>query len=219
MLIRSGEAPGIGWSRSMLYSGFITLPRSVSWSAYLNGRSDNADVICLMQLHPKFSIRFLIALTLLCAVGVAIWLAIHRTYVVVEIPRPNSGAYSSPEAKKLLPGFLNKTAGINPDNEIIQNWKGRTQSVHVHVDRDGGIRSICVGIEYLSGGPIPEFHTARLGLDGLETTMGMQPRWGNQLSVLMTSDTDGWHGPAKQSVIDTLFTPSVQIYTVNQTGK
>ena len=172
-----------------------------------------------MQLHPKFSIRFLIALTLLCAVGVAIWLAIHRTYVVVEIPRPNSGAYSSPEARKLLPGFLNKTAGINPDNEIIQNWKGRTQSVHVHVDRDGGIRSICVGIEYLSGGPIPEFHTARLGLDGLETTMAMQPRWGNQLSVLMTSDTDGWHGPAKQSVIDTLFTPGVQIYTVNQTGK
>ena len=29
MLIRSGEAPGIGWSRNMLYSGFNTLPRSV----------------------------------------------------------------------------------------------------------------------------------------------------------------------------------------------
>ena len=29
MLIRSGEAPAIGWSRDMLYSGFITLPRSV----------------------------------------------------------------------------------------------------------------------------------------------------------------------------------------------
>ena len=29
MLIRSGEAPAIGWSRNMLYSGFNTLPRSV----------------------------------------------------------------------------------------------------------------------------------------------------------------------------------------------
>ena len=29
----------------MLYSGFITFPRSVFWSAYLNGRSDNLDVI------------------------------------------------------------------------------------------------------------------------------------------------------------------------------
>ena len=29
MLIRSGEAPAIGWSRNMLYSGFNTLHRSV----------------------------------------------------------------------------------------------------------------------------------------------------------------------------------------------
>ena len=29
MLIRSGEAPGVGWSRNMLYSGFNTLHRSV----------------------------------------------------------------------------------------------------------------------------------------------------------------------------------------------
>ena len=29
VLIRSGEAPAVGWSRNMLYSGFYTLPRSV----------------------------------------------------------------------------------------------------------------------------------------------------------------------------------------------
>ena len=29
VLIRSGEAPGVGWSRNMLYSGFDILPRSV----------------------------------------------------------------------------------------------------------------------------------------------------------------------------------------------
>ena len=28
-MIRSGEAPGVGWSRSMLYSECITLPRSI----------------------------------------------------------------------------------------------------------------------------------------------------------------------------------------------
>ena len=47
VLIRSGEDPGIGWSRNMLYSGFITLHRSVFWSAGFNGRSDNTDVIQL----------------------------------------------------------------------------------------------------------------------------------------------------------------------------
>ena len=49
MLIRSGEALGVGWSRIMLYSGFNTLHRSVFWSADLNGRSDNTAVIRLMN--------------------------------------------------------------------------------------------------------------------------------------------------------------------------
>ena len=47
VLIRSGEAPVVGWSRQMLYSGFNILPRSVIRSANLNGRSDNLDVIRL----------------------------------------------------------------------------------------------------------------------------------------------------------------------------
>ena len=49
VLIRSGEARVVGWSRKMLYSGFNILPRSVFWSADLNGRSDNTDVIWLEQ--------------------------------------------------------------------------------------------------------------------------------------------------------------------------
>ena len=47
MLIRSGEARLVGWSRNSLYSGLNTLHRSVFWSADLNGRSDNTDVIRL----------------------------------------------------------------------------------------------------------------------------------------------------------------------------
>ena len=46
-LIRSGEARPVGWSRQMLYLGFNNLPRSVFWSAYLNARSDNLDVMPL----------------------------------------------------------------------------------------------------------------------------------------------------------------------------
>ena len=52
-LIRSGEAWLVGWSRQMLYSGFGILPRSVFWSAYLNGRSDNADVIQLRAVMAR----------------------------------------------------------------------------------------------------------------------------------------------------------------------
>jgi len=46
------EAPGIGWSRNMLYSGFNTLHRSVFLSADFNGRSDNTDVMLLLEI-PK----------------------------------------------------------------------------------------------------------------------------------------------------------------------
>ena len=53
MLIRSAEARLVGWSRLVLYSGFITLPRSVYWSANFNGRSDNTDVIQLMRTKLK----------------------------------------------------------------------------------------------------------------------------------------------------------------------
>ena len=37
----------------MLYSGFITLPRSIFWSANFNGRSDNLDVMLLKSKMPK----------------------------------------------------------------------------------------------------------------------------------------------------------------------
>ena len=85
VLIRSGEARLVGWSRSMLYSGFNILPRSVFWLADLNGRSDNTDVIQLFhffwvdfplpqpkkqQWRIRFSLRLLFALltvtTLFC---------------------------------------------------------------------------------------------------------------------------------------------------------
>ena len=55
VLIRSGEALGVGWSRNMLYSGFITLTRSVIWSADFNGRSDNTDVMPLQIFANDFS--------------------------------------------------------------------------------------------------------------------------------------------------------------------
>ena len=51
----------------MLYSGFNILPRSVFWSAYLNGRSDNTDVIWLLEMK-QVSIKSLLLLTgIVCA--------------------------------------------------------------------------------------------------------------------------------------------------------
>ena len=70
-MIRSGEAQLVGWSRSILYSGFNILPRSVIRLANSIVRSDNLDVITL-ALNPtdrtmKFQIRTLLLATLAAA--------------------------------------------------------------------------------------------------------------------------------------------------------
>ena len=73
VLIRSGEAPLVGWSRLMLYSGFSILLRSVVRSANFNGRSDNTDVIHLPM--TKFSLKsLLVAVAMFCGlVAVTVW--------------------------------------------------------------------------------------------------------------------------------------------------
>ena len=53
----------------MLYLGFNILPRSVFWSADLNGRSDNTDVIRLTAKQMKtFSAAYLLFVTTAIAV-------------------------------------------------------------------------------------------------------------------------------------------------------
>ena len=47
----------------MLHSGFIILLRSVFWSANLNGRSDNTDVIPLNVAHILMKLRFTVTET------------------------------------------------------------------------------------------------------------------------------------------------------------
>ena len=72
VLIRSGEARLVGWSRLMLYLGFNVSPRSVFWSADFNGRSDNTDVIRLKQMENflRFSLKTIFAFITVAAVVV-----------------------------------------------------------------------------------------------------------------------------------------------------
>ena len=70
MLIRSGEAPAIGWSRNMLYSGFNILPRSVirrqtGFAARITRTL--SDLSSSMHSKLRYSIGGLFWLTLLVA--------------------------------------------------------------------------------------------------------------------------------------------------------
>ena len=83
----------------MLYSGFITLLRSIFWSADFNGRSDNLDVISLKEIHIKlqFSIRYLFVIVFITAATLAGW-QLYRHF--------NSGLYSDEFAERLAKGRI-----------------------------------------------------------------------------------------------------------------
>ena len=72
-MIRSGEAPAIGWSRNMLYSGFETLHRSVirRQTPFAARISRTLSASLEKELHLRFSLRFLILF--FAVVPIAIW--------------------------------------------------------------------------------------------------------------------------------------------------
>jgi len=169
----------------------------------------------------KVSLGSLFSLTLAVAVCVSLWIWNSSRLLIYPIPRPNSLAYSTVEAARLLPHFLNASVGLDQSDRLIRDWVGPTQSIHVHIQHDGIIRSKCVGVDgwLAMGEDFAYMGAEKLGLDGLDAAMHTEIRLGNELSVLLTSDTDGWHETYKRKVIDKLFVPDVQIYVVKQNGK
>ena len=155
-----------------------------------------------MNRFPKFTIRTLLSITLFCAIGIALYLYLNRAYEIAEIPRPNSGEFSTAEATRLLPESLKRCAGINGQHDIVQNWDNEFR-IRVHVFRDGRIRVTDWG------------GNESFGIIALEDSMVNFPRWGGATNALMTSDTDGWATPEKKQVIERLFQPAWQIYVVN----
>ena len=88
-MIRSGEAPVVGWSRQMLYSGFSILPRSVFRSANSIARSDNLDVIHL-NMNLQFSIKTLICSTAVIAIALALELNFKLISRLLSVPMTGS---------------------------------------------------------------------------------------------------------------------------------
>ena len=72
-----------------------------------------------MNRFTKYSIRTLLFASFVSAIGVAVYDHFSRSYVVVKVARPNSGAYSQKEASKLLDECLERTRGIPANHDVI----------------------------------------------------------------------------------------------------
>ena len=159
-----------------------------------------------MNKRFQISIRFILVATAVCAFATLVWLKVNRKYTVYEVPRPNSGTFSTAQATALLPKAMKRSTGIGHQHDMVQGWNGPTQSIRVHVQRDGTVRTTDF------------FNDEHFGLDAIQQSIDSVPRWGNAVSVLLTSDTDGWDDlQEKRDVLNVLFTPSVQIYVVDGT--
>ena len=168
-------------------------------------RSGERGRILPMNHQKTFTIAGLMFFTFVTSIAVVAWLKINTTYIAIEVPRPNSGTYSTAEAQRLLPANLKKAKRISAGHAFIENWKGPTQSIRVHVTRRGKIETTDF------------FGNKQTGMTGLQKSISNVPIYGNALSVLLTSDSDGWDDSnLKRAVAKTLFVPSIQIYLVDK---
>ncbi len=118
------------------------------------------------------------------------------------MPRPNSGTFSTDEAITLLPQFLQRSTPIQKTDKIVAQWQSPTQGIRIHVTADETVEII----DYLGRN--------LTGLDSIDDALDSTMTYGNQRSVLLTSEVAGWDSVTKTALIDILFQPSVQIYLV-----
>lgn len=123
---------------------------------------------------------------------------------IIEIPRPNSGTYTTEEATTLLPKTIARSRAVDPENALVAEWKNPTHGFRVHVTANNDIETVNF------------FGKKQSGMDGLTSALKLSEamQHGNPLSVLLTSETDGWQTDKKNQIVETLFRPSIQLYIV-----
>lgn len=121
---------------------------------------------------------------------------------IFAVPRPNSGTFSTDEATTLMPEFFRRSMATLKTDAIVTEWKSPTQGIRIHITADETVEIV----DYLG--------RDLAGLDSINAALDSTMTYGNERSVLLTSETDGWDSPTKRAVINLLFQPSVQIYLV-----
>jgi hypothetical protein len=123
---------------------------------------------------------------------------------ITEIPRPNSGTYTTEEATTLLPKTIARSRAIDASSALVAGWNNPTHGFRVHVTTKNDIETVNF------------FGEKHSGMDGLKSALELSEamQHGNPLSVLLTSETDGWQTKTKEQILGMLFQPSIQLYIV-----
>jgi uncharacterized protein (TIGR03067 family) len=127
-----------------------------------------------------------------------------KTLVMVEVPCPNSGTYTTEEATALFPKAMARSRAVEPTSALVAGWKNPTVGFRVHVTANADIEIV------------NNFGEKQSGFDALKSAIESSEAMvrGNVASVLLTSATDGWKTDEKRQILKALFRPSIQLYIV-----
>jgi hypothetical protein len=123
---------------------------------------------------------------------------------VVELPRPNSGAFSFQQAEARKSEILSNTP-----TPKLENWKNPYIGFCVHVGKDD---SLTVYGHWMKR--VPEYNNPRTGQSAadIKKLADELPLEGNPAGVLITSDLPLKDSKAIHEVLKVLFVPSVQLF-------
>jgi hypothetical protein len=127
-----------------------------------------------------------------------------QTPSVVELPRPNSGAFSFQQAEARKSEIL-----FNTPTSKLENWKNPYMGFCVHVGKDD---SLTVYGHWMKR--VPEYSKPRTGQSAadIKKLAGELPLEGNPAGVLITSDLPLKNSKAMRELLNVLFVPSVQLF-------
>jgi hypothetical protein len=126
--------------------------------------------------------------------------------VVVELPRPNSGTFSSAQAEARMSEILS-----NAPTPKLENWRNPYTGFSIHISKDD---SLTVYGHWLK--LFPEYSKPRpsQSVAEIKKLVDELPLVGNPAGVLITSDAQLVNSKRIREILKLLFVPSVQLFYV-----
>jgi len=123
---------------------------------------------------------------------------------VIELPRPNSGAFTFEQAEARKPEILS-----NAPTPKLENWKNPYMGFCIHVGKDDSLTAYGHSMKGL-----PEYSKPRTGqsVGDIKKLTDQLPLEGNPAGVLITSDLPLKHSKVIHELLKVLFIPSVQLF-------
>jgi len=138
---------------------------------------------------------------------------------IVELPRPNSGTFSTTEAEKRKPEIFS-----NHPTDFLRKWVHPTAGFSVHLNKDDTVtiynhwmRKLAEVQEFKDSPKATKFFSdlelrRDQSLEDLKLALSMLPLFGNQASILITSDQSLTGSKRIHEILEALFIPTVQIF-------